>query len=79
MNNPLVGGAPQISGPMANAQKLMNQVQQFAQAFKGDPRQQVQQMMNSGKLTQERFNWAHQQAVEAQRQFQQLQQMMGGK
>ena len=79
MNNPLMGGMPQVTGPMAKVQQLMTQVNQFAQTFRGNPQEQVQQMMNSGKVTQERFNWAHQQAVEAQRQIQQFQQMMGVK
>lgn len=79
MNNPLMGGMPQVTGPMAKVQQLMTQVNQFAQTFRGNPQEQVQQMMNSGRVTQERFNWAHQQAVEAQRQIQQFQQMMGGK
>lgn len=79
MNNPLVGGTPQMSGPMANMQQFMNQFQRFAQSFKGNPQQQVQQMMNDGKVSQERFNWAHQQAIEAQKQMQQFQKMMNGK
>lgn len=72
MNNPLFGGTPQMSGPMANIQRTMQQFQQFRQSFQGDPRQQVQQMLNSGKISQERYNQAYQMA-------QQFQQMMGGK
>lgn len=72
MNNPLFGGTPQISGPMANIQRTMQQFQQFRQSFQGDPRQQVQQMLNSGRVSQERYNQAYQMA-------QQFQQMMGGK
>ena len=72
MNNPLFGGTPQMSGPMANIQRTMQQFQQFRQSFQGDPRQQVQQMLNSGRVSQERYNQAYQMA-------QQFQQMMGGK
>ena len=79
MNNPLMGGTPQMNGPLANVQRLMNQLQQFSQTFSGNPQQQVQQMINSGKVSQERLNWAHQQAVDAQRQIQQFKQMMGNK
>ena len=79
MSNPLMGGAPKPTGPMANMQRFMNQFQQFAQSFKGNPQEQVQQMMNSGKVSQERFNWAHQQAIEAQKQMQQFQQMLNRK
>ena len=72
MNNPLVGGAPQMGGPMGNFQQLMQQFNQFRQTFKGDPQQQVQQLMNSGKISQSQYNQAYQMA-------QQFQRMMGGK
>lgn len=72
MNNPLVGGAPQMGGPMGNVQQLMQQFNQFRQAFQGDPHQQIQQLMNSGKVSQQDYNRAYQMA-------QQFQQMMGGK
>jgi len=72
MNNPLVGGTPQMGGPMGNFQQLMQQFNQFRQTFKGDPQQQVQQLMNSGKVSQQAYNQAYQMA-------QQFQRMMGGK
>lgn len=71
MNNPLVGGTPQMTGPMANVQQLMQRFNQFRQTFQGDPRQQVQQLLNSGKVSQSQYNNAYQMA-------QQFQQMMGG-
>lgn len=40
---------------------------QFAQTFKGDPKQQIQQMLNSGQITQEQYNQAVQKAQELQR------------
>ena len=70
MNNPLVGGVPQM--PMGNIQNIMQRFNQFKQTFQGDPRQQVQQLLNSGKISQSEYNNAYQMA-------QQLQQMMGGK
>ena len=48
---------------------ILQQLQQFRQTFRGDARQQVQQMLNSGRVTQEQYNRAVQMA-------QQLQQMM---
>ena len=36
--------------------------QQFRQTFKGDPNQQIQQMMNSGRITQDQYNRAVQMA-----------------
>lgn len=55
MNNSGVG----IPG---NVQNIVKQFQQFKQNFSGDPRQQVQQMLNSGKITQEQYNKAVQMA-----------------
>lgn len=51
---------------------MLQQFQQFAQNFKGDPRQQIQQMLNSGRITQQQYNDAVQKA-------QQLQRMLYGK
>ena len=49
---------------------IMQRFQQFAQMFRGDPRQQIQQMLNSGRISQGQYNQAVQMA-------QQLQRMMG--
>ena len=46
----------QMPGPFGNARNLMNQFQQFKSQFQGDPREQVQQLLNSGQMTQEQFN-----------------------
>ena len=53
MNNPLF---QQMNGG------IMQRFQQFQQMFKGDPRQQVQQMLNSGKVSQAQYNQAVQMA-----------------
>ena len=57
--NPLFkmfGGAmPNNVGNMGN---IIQQFQQFKNNFRGDPRQQVQQMLNSGRVTQEQYNQA---------------------
>lgn len=58
--------APQNSG----TNNLIQRFQQFQSMFKGDPRQQVQQLLNSGKVSQQQYNNAVQMA-------QQLQRMMG--
>lgn len=71
MNNPLMGGMPDMGG-MGNMQQLMQQFQRFRKSFQGDPRQQVQQLLDSGKVSQSRYNQAYQMA-------QQFQRMMGGK
>ena len=68
MGNPLFGMMPS-QGPMAG---LMQRFQQFQQMFRGDPKQRVQDMLNSGKISQQQYNQAVQMA-------QQLQKMMGVK
>ena len=55
---------------MGQPNNLMQRFQQFQQMFRGDPRQQIQQMLNSGKISQGQYNQAVQMA-------QQLQRMMG--
>ena len=49
---------------------MMQRFQQFRQMFRGDPKQQIQQMLNSGKVSQEQYNQAVQTA-------QQIARMMG--
>jgi hypothetical protein len=65
MNNPLFNA-------MNNNPMNMNALQrfnQFKQMFKGDARQQIQQMMNSGQITQEQYNRAVQMANEYMKMF----------
>ena len=50
--------------------ELLKKFQQFQYTFRGDPKQQVQQLLNSGRVTQAQYNQAMQMA-------QQLQKMMG--
>lgn len=53
--------------PLGNIGALMKQFQQFRQTFQGDPRQQVQQLLNSGRVTQEQYNLAVKKANELYR------------
>ena len=39
-----------------NPMQMIQQFNQFRQTFHGDPRQQVQNLLNSGQMTQEQFN-----------------------
>lgn len=63
-----------MSNPLYNMMQMPNGImqrfQQFQQMFRGDPRQQIQQMLNSGKVSQVQYNQAVQMA-------QQFQKMMG--
>lgn len=61
MPNPLfnaLGGvrAPQMPGQMGQFQRMMQQFQQFKANFRGDPKAEVEKMMQSGKLTQQQLN-----------------------
>lgn len=71
MSNPIYQqmGGQMPSNPMT---AMMQRFQQFQQMFRGDPRQQVQNLLNSGKVSQQQYNQAVQMA-------QQMQRMMGGK
>lgn len=68
--NALGGGS--LGGPLGNMAQMVQQFRQFQQTFKGDPRQQVQQMLNSGQVSQAQYDNAVKMA-------QQLQTMLGGK
>lgn len=35
---------------------MIRQFRQFSNAFRGDPKSQVQALLNSGRMTQEQFN-----------------------
>lgn len=68
MSNPLFG----LFGPQMQMNPVIQRFQQFQQMFRGNPQQQVQQLLNSGRVSQQQYNQAVQMA-------QQLQRMMGGK
>ena len=44
--------------PTSGFQNFMQQFNQFRKTFSGDPRQQVQEMLNSGRMSQDQFNQA---------------------
>lgn len=48
------GSAP--SGPLGNTMNLMSKFNEFKANFQGNPQEQVQQLLNSGKMSQEQFN-----------------------
>lgn len=64
--NPLfniLGGGMQPQNSMMN---MITQLSQFRQTFQGNPKQQVQQLLNSGKMSQEQFNQLSQMATQIQ-------------
>lgn len=66
MSNPLFnalgGGMPQGNGPM----QMMQQFMQFKQNFKGDPKAEVQKMLQSGRISQQQLNQVQQMAGQFQ-------------
>ena len=60
--NPLYQMMNGATGTKPNVQGLLKQFNQLRQTFSGDPRQQVQQLLNSGKVSQEQYNQAVQTA-----------------
>ena len=60
-----------MSNPLYNqlnssnqANPLFSRIKQFKQTFSGDPKQTIQSMLNSGRLTQAQLNQYAQQANE---------------
>ena len=53
--NQLNGGVPQGSD-------LLTRFQQFKNSFNGNPQQMIQQMLNSGRISQAQYNAAVQKA-----------------
>lgn len=66
MSNPLFnalgGGMSPGNGPMQMIQQFM----QFKQNFKGDPKEEVQKMLQSGKISQQQLNQVQQMAGQFQ-------------
>ena len=63
----LLGGGRSILPQ--NVHTMLVQFQKFRSGYKGDPRQQVQQMLNSGQITQDQYNRAVQMANELYSKF----------
>ena len=72
MNNPFMAalGRGQMPGPMGNFAQMMQQFQQFKANFKGDPKAEVEKLLQSGAISQDQLNKLQQMA----KQFQSLMQ-----
>ena len=62
--NPLYEQFNQTSG-----NNIMTQFNAFRQSFKGDPQQMIQNMLNSGRITQAQLNSAMQRASQMAKMF----------
>lgn len=68
--NPLFNalGGGQMPGQLGQFQQLVQQFRQFQSAFKGNPKAEVEKLVQSGQISQQELNQLQQMAV----QFQQL-------
>lgn len=48
--------------PINGMEQIMQRFERFRNGFRGNPQQMVQEMLNSGKVTQEQYNRAVQMA-----------------
>lgn len=67
MGNSVLNGQTTASNIAFNPE-IANQFRNFQQSFKGDPKAQITQMLQSGAITQERLN----QAIAAAKQLQRM-------
>lgn len=64
MSSPLFDmmGSNQMHGPMGQMQQMLSAFQEFRASFKGDAREEVQKLLNSGQMSQEQYNQLQQMA-----------------
>lgn len=64
MSSPLFDmmGNNRMHGPMGQMQQMMSEFQEFKTSFKGDAREEVQKLLNSGQMSQEQYNQLQQMA-----------------
>ena len=53
MSNPLFN---QLGGNQPNTNNIVARFNQFKRQFQGDPQQKVQELLNSGQMSQAQFN-----------------------
>lgn len=58
MANPLFdkfNQQPANQNPFGNMMNMLQQFNQFKSTFRGDPKQKVQELLNSGQMSQQQF------------------------
>lgn len=55
-----------------NPMQMVNEFMQFAKEFKGNPQQEVMDLLNNGQMSQQQFNQLSQQAKQIQQILNQL-------
>ena len=68
MSNPFFNalGGGQMPGPMGSFPQLLQQFKQFKETFQGDPKAEVEKLLQSGRLTQTQLNQLQQMAKQFQ-------------
>lgn len=58
MANPFLQalGGGQMPGPMGQFQRMIQQLNQFRANFQGDPKAEVEKLLQSGKMSQQQLN-----------------------
>lgn len=59
MANPLfniLGGGSSMPAPMGDFQNMLNQFQHFKETFQGDPKKEVEKLLQSGRISQQQLN-----------------------
>lgn len=65
MSNPLfnmLGGGTKMPGMMGQFRQMIQQFNHFKQNFRGDPKAKVEELVQSGQITQEQLNQVQQMA-----------------
>ena len=80
MSNPLFNalGGGKMPGAMGQFQQMMQQFQQFMNQMKGkDPNAMIQEMVSSGRISQDQLNQVQKQARQMQGMFEGMRGMFG--
>lgn len=62
----MLGGNANLPAPFNNMQDMIGKLNEFRQSFQGDAKQQVQQLLNSGRMSQNQYNQLSQIATQIQ-------------
>lgn len=57
------------NNPMSNVLRLKNDLERFRNGFSGNAQQEVQNLLNSGRMSQEQFNQLQSQAQQILQMF----------
>lgn len=68
-NNPFFNALGGGQMPMTNFPQLLQQFKQFKANFKGDPKAEVEKMLQSGRISQDQLNKIQSMANQFQRLF----------